>query len=66
MTKIVALKGKHENWRSLLASIMEDDAVSSFVIVTMSKDDDVGFAHFQMTRANLAYAALLIQEKARE
>jgi hypothetical protein len=61
---IVPLRGHHENWRSLMGEIMEDDGVCKLVIVTFKTDGNAAIAHFEMTRAEMAYAALLIQEQA--
>jgi len=63
---IEPLRGSFENWRALLGHIMEDDDVERFVIVTLKKDGTMWTAHFEMTIAEIAYAALLLQKKAME
>jgi len=61
---IVPIKGKFEGWRALLAHVMEDDEVEHLVIVTTTKDGSMKSAHFEMTREQMAYAALIIQRNA--
>lgn len=63
---IVPIKGKFEGWRTLLAHIMEDDTVERLVIVTSCTDGSMKSAHFEMTREQMAYAALVIQQNALE
>ena len=58
---IVPIRERFEDWRALLAHIMEDDDVEKFAIVTIRKDGVCGAAHFEMTREQMAYAALKLQ-----
>lgn len=62
--KVVPFGKRFENWRALLAHVAEDAAIEDFVIVTSDKEGQMGFAHFNMSRERLAYAALVIQRKA--
>jgi len=61
---IVALRGKFENWRALVAHVMEDDEIANLVIMTFSKDEEIKMAHFGMSRERMAYAALWLQRAA--
>lgn len=61
---IVPLKGKFEGWRALLASVMENDDIEHLVLVAAHKDGSMHSAHFEMTREQMAYAALIIQRNA--
>lgn len=61
---IVPIKGKFEGWRALLAHIAEDDTVERLVVVTSCSDGSMKSAHFEMTREQMAYAALIIQQNA--
>ena len=56
--------GKFTDPKSMLYRIAEDDTIEQFVIVTVKKDGDVQFAHYECSRANLAFASLLIQQSA--
>lgn len=60
MSVIVPLGGKHRSVKSLLAELMNDEDITKLVIVTMDKEGNTGKAHFEMTRAELTYAAQLI------
>jgi hypothetical protein len=64
--KIVPIGGKHMSAASLLAEIMNDPEVERLVIVTFLTDGDCGTAQFETTRAELCYAAALIQKMAFE
>lgn len=61
---IVPIKGQFEGWRALLAHIMEDETVARLVVVTSCSDGSMKSAHFEMTREQMAYAALIIQKNA--
>lgn len=66
MTKITPIGGRHRSARSLLAEVMNDPDMVKCVVVTLSEDGDVGVAHFEMTRAEITYAAAVIQRMAFE
>ena len=61
---IVPINGKFEGWRPLLAHIMDDDSVEHLVIATFCSDGAMKIAHFEATREQLAYAALVIGREA--
>lgn len=63
---IVPIREKFEGWRALLAHVMEDDEIERFVIVTVTKSNEMRSAHFEMTREQTAFAALLLQKNALE
>jgi hypothetical protein len=63
---VVPIRGRFESWRALLASIMEDDDVERIAIVTSCKDGSMKFAHFEMSREQMAYASLIMQMQALE
>jgi hypothetical protein len=63
---VVPIRENFEGWRALLAHVMEDDEIERFVIVTIRKDNTISSAHFEMTREQTAYAALLLQRNALE
>lgn len=60
MSKIVPLGGAHRSAKSLLAQVMNDPELDKCVVVTISKNGDIGIAHFEMTRAEMCYAAAVI------
>lgn len=64
MSNIVPIRGKFENCSAFLHHIANDESVTHFAIVTFDKEGDGHFAHFEMTRERLAYAALIIAERA--
>ena len=61
MGKIVPLGGRHMSPGSMLAEIMNDERVEKCVVVTILKDGDIGTAQYEMTVAEMCYAAALIQ-----
>lgn len=60
MTKVVALGGKHKSVPSLLSQAMADETIKNVVIVTFHENGDSELAHFECTRAQLAYASLVV------
>lgn len=64
MNNIIPLGGSHKSAKSLLAEIMNDPNLERCVIITMSKDGGIGWGHYEMTRADMTYAAALIQRMA--
>lgn len=62
---VIPLRGKFENAKAFLHNIANDD-IQEFVIITINKNGDIGRANFNMTRANMAYASILIAELSRE
>ena len=63
---IVPLRGYHEGVKSLLGEMMEDDQIDHIVLVTFNKDGTSGVCHFDVTRKEMAWAALLLQNFALE
>lgn len=57
---ITPLGGKHRSARSLLAEIMNDD-ISKCVVVCIDAAGDSHIAHFDMTLAEMCYAAEMIR-----
>lgn len=51
---------------SLLAEIMADPDVEKCIVVTLLKNGDTGTAHYEMSIADMCYAAALIQRIAFE
>jgi len=66
MSKIVALGGKHKSVKSLLAEMMGDEEISSCVVMGITKDGNTKFAHFDVTRKEMAFAACVFQHHAIE
>lgn len=63
---VVPMRGRYEQWRALLGEIMEDDSVEHLVVVTFGKDGTVKSGHYECTREEMAFGALLLQKKAME
>ncbi len=63
-SKIVPLGGKHRSAKSLLAEVMNDPNMEKVVLVTLSADGGIGWAHFEMSRAEMAWAGLVLQRLA--
>jgi hypothetical protein len=63
---IEPIKGHFEDWRALLAKIMEDDEVEHLVVFTFCKDGSVRQAHHKCTRAEMAFAGVMIAKSALE
>jgi hypothetical protein len=66
MSKVVALGGKHKSVQSLLAEMMGDDEIQSCVVMGFTKDGNTKFAHFEVTRKEMAFAACIFQHHAIE
>jgi len=66
MGKVVPLGGKHKSVSSLLAEIISDVEIEKCVIVALRKDGEAWTAHYEMTRADMCYAAALLQRLAFE
>ena len=65
-SKVAPIGGKHQSISSLLAEVMADPNVVKCVVITYLQDGDTGSAVYEMTRADLCYAAALIQRMAFE
>lgn len=63
---LVPIRGKFESAKALLYHIAEDAEMAEFVIVTIRKDGTIARAQFEMTRANMAYASVVIAGWSRE
>lgn len=57
---VTPIGGTHRSARSLLAEIMSDDEVVKCVVVVIRKDGNIGHAHYEMSRAEMAYAGTLL------
>lgn len=66
MSNIVPLGGSHRSAKSLLAEVMNDPGLARCVVITFAEDGGVGWGHFEMTRAEMTYAAALINRIAFE
>lgn len=66
MSKIVALGGKHKSVQSLLAEMMGDDQITSCVVMGFTNDGNSKFAHFNVARKEMAFAACVFQHHAVE
>ena len=66
MSKVVALGGKHRSAQSLLAEMMVDEEIKSCVVMGFTADNVSRFAHFDVTRQQMAYAACIFQSHAVE
>jgi len=66
MIKVVAIGGKHQSVQSLLAEMMTDDEISSCVVMGFTDDGNTKFAHFNVTRKEMAFAACVFQYHAVE
>jgi hypothetical protein len=66
MAKIVPIRGNFEDAKAFLYHIAEDgDNIKEFVIYAIEKDGTPKFAHFEMARANMAFAAVTLMEVSR-
>lgn len=63
---IVPIRGEFEDHRALLHSVAADDEIDGVVVVTIRKDGGVGRAQIGISRANMAYASLVLSAWARE
>lgn len=64
--KIVAIRGKFHTVQAALASVMDDETVESFVMVTVHKDGSAGQMHHEMKSSTMAWASLIIAKWALE
>jgi hypothetical protein len=64
LAKIVPLGGHHRSARSMLAEVMNDPNLDRCVVITFGKDDGVGWGHYEVSRAEMTYAAALLQRLA--
>lgn len=65
--KIVPIRQNFENMQALLARIAEDDEANGFIGVVLRKDgDEMVVVTFDATRAEVALAALMLQQNALE
>jgi len=64
INKIIPLGGEHRSASSMLAEIMNDPNLRSVVVVSFLEDGTTAFSHFNVSRAEMAYASLLLGEKA--
>lgn len=64
MTKIAPIGGTHRSARSLLAEIMNHPNMKRCVVVTIAEDGSLGWGHYEMTGAELTYAAALLNRLA--
>jgi hypothetical protein len=63
---VVPMGGRHKSASSLLAEIMNDPTLAKVVVFTIDHDGDGLVAHYEMTRAELTFAAARIQRFAFE
>lgn len=65
--KIVPIRESFENMQALLARIAEDDDATGFVGVVLRKSgDEMVVVTFDAIRAEIAFAALMLQQNALE
>jgi len=60
------IKGHFTSWRALLASVMENDDIERLCMITIHKDGSMHSCHFEMSREQTAFAALILQKNALE
>jgi hypothetical protein len=65
-SKVVPLGGKHKSASSLLAEIMNDPKAKRVVVFTFDGEGNMGFAHFDCTRSEMAYASVIAAKHAAE
>ncbi len=58
MAKVVPIKKGFENPRALLAHVMEDEDIERLIVFTLSKDDVLSSAQFNMTYEKIAWIAV--------
>lgn len=63
---LVPIRGVFEDPRALLHDVAADPEIEGVVVVTFRKDGEVGRAQIDVTRANMAYASLVLADWARE
>jgi hypothetical protein len=64
--KIVPIGGVHKSSQSLLAEIMNDPAVKGVVVFGFDDVGGMSFAHFDVSRAEMAYASVTAAKHATE
>ena len=64
MSKVTPIGGVHRSARSLLAEVMNDPGLAKCVVITLDKDGNIGWGHFEMSRAEMTYAAATINRMA--
>lgn len=64
--KISPIGGKHRSASSLLAEVMNDPKMVKCVVVTLNDAGDFGMAHYEMTRAEMTFAAATLVKWALE
>lgn len=62
---IIPIRGKFEDPKAFLHHIATDDEIESFIMIAVHKDGTIGSANFKMTRANMAYASIILAEWSR-
>jgi hypothetical protein len=66
MAEIIPLRGHFENAQAFLHWITQDASdIKEFVIYAIEKDGTPKFAHFEMTRATMAFVAATLLEHCR-
>lgn len=63
---VVPITGKFENWRAMLAHVMELDDLEHVVVLATHSNGATGHASFECTRGELAWFSLVLAEMARE
>ncbi len=61
---ITPIGGAHRSAKSLLAEVMNDPGLEKCVVMTIDKEGNGGIAQFEMTRAEMCYAAAVIVREA--
>ena len=62
--KVVPIGKNFENLKAFLHHIASDEAVVKFAGVVILEDGDMRYVNFKFTRAELAFACLVLQEQA--
>lgn len=63
---LIPIRGVFESAESLLHHVASDHEIESCVVITVRKDGDVGRAQIGMSRANMAYASVILADWSRE
>ena len=61
---IIPIRGHHENWRSLMGEIMEDDGVAKVIVLTIDKQGTMRHGWFGVTVADLAFGSVVRADQA--
>jgi hypothetical protein len=64
LSKIAPIGGVHRSARSLLAEVMNDPYMVKCIVITMNEAGEIGWGHFETTRAEMTYAAAFINRMA--